>query len=126
RSIVQKNDNLRKQLEDIRTELNTTFAPASIGISPNTGFMLEITGSTGELSLDAWLDDNRHLFFQDQPVHDREPTLQFTNNFGFVGINGSLDACKGQPEVKDKLGCFFTYVYPGREERRIRLGPERV
>lgn len=105
KQLVQTDDDLRKQLESLQTQLTAAFAPASIGIDSNTILDLEIKSSVGELSLNAWIDDPKHLFFQNQVIHDRQATLQFDNGIGVANVDGTRDACHSNPSCK--MGDLF-------------------
>lgn len=118
-SLLKDNANLRSQLEDIRKDLNSTFAPASIGISRDSGFNLEITGSSGELWIDAWLDDPNHKFLHDQPIHDRDVALPISYNIADRMVNGTMTWCR-QNGGGD--ACFLKYVYyigPGTKSGQV-------
>lgn len=112
--LLRDNDNLRQIAESLRAQLNSTFAPASIGISRDSGFNLEITGSSGELWIDAWLDDPNHKFLQDQPIHDRDAALAISYNIADEMVNGTMTWCR-----KNGMGsaCFLQYVYPKKSEQ---------
>jgi hypothetical protein len=114
KQLLNDNTHLREVADNLRTQLNGMLAPASIGVTPNTGFSLEITGSTGELWLTAWLDQEAHRFFQNQPIHDRDVSLPVTYNIADTMVNGTWKWCEQNPMQGPANVCFVRYIYPSK------------
>jgi hypothetical protein len=111
--LLADNAELRGDVEKLKVAIIAVGSPGNIGISPTSQAIFEITGYSGRLRVDAWLDTEGDKFIQNRVLLKNEAQLKINYNYADDGINGTYRYCEKQTP-SNVQGCFFNYAYPNK------------
>jgi hypothetical protein len=109
--LLKENADLKAQFETVRGVLNANAAPGNIGVGPNTRAVFEITGYTGQLRIDAWVDTPQNKFISNRVLLNAETGLDMTYTHGHDDIYNTWNWCNSTGQGNVYNSCFVNYIY---------------